>query len=372
MIEVPFLRPRLPEAAQIAPLLARIDESRRYSNFGPLNTEFEQRAVRRFFAGQGAATTVCNATLGLMLAIRAVQRPRARYAVMPSFTFAATPLAAQWCGLEPWFVDIDPHDWCADPSAVMHAVEQLGDEVAVVVTYATFGAHLNLAPYDDLMARGIPVVVDAAPCLGTHRDEHAFAANFSGPVVFSLHATKAFAIGEGGLVYSGNSACIDRVRRLSNYGFDASRSSDDLGLNAKLSEHAAAVALCTLDTFDARMQARLALYRRYLERFESTKLFARDWHVQRLDAQVAHQFMPVLVPQTMTGADVVQRLAERGIEARSYFSPACHEQPQFASCGHDGLTHTRKVASRILSLPLWEDMNDAIVDRVVDALTTLA
>ncbi len=366
-MEIPFLRPRLVELADYASLLEQIDSSRLYSNFGPLNTLFEQRVVAEHFDGVGAAATVCNATLGLMLAIEAVKRP-GRYAVMPSFTFAATPLAAQWCGLQPYFVDVEASNWCVDPIRLNEALAHLGDAIAVVVTYATFGTALDLAPYAALIDRGVPVVVDAAPALGTRWAEQGFGVGFKGPIVYSLHATKTFGIGEGGLVYSADGAIVRKVKALSNFGFDASRASTALGLNAKLSEYGAAVALATLESYSDKVVLRRSLYEEYAANFDQLGLSAAGWQFQALRGEVAHQFVPAITPSGLTSTKAITDLAVSSIEARTYFSPACHAQPQFAAAPRASLSVTDDLAVRIVSLPLWDDIGVQRIRRVCEAL----
>ena len=87
MKKIPFLRPNLVKKESIIPYLSEIEASRIYSNFGPLNTRFEQRILNEYFDNIGAITTVNNATLGLILAISQCQRPKGKYALIPSFTF---------------------------------------------------------------------------------------------------------------------------------------------------------------------------------------------------------------------------------------------------------------------------------------------
>ena len=178
--------------------LDQIDTSRIYSNYGPLNTLFEQRVLLEYFDNKGAVSTVNNATTGLILAISASKRKGGKYALMPSFTFSATPLAAVWAGLEPYFIDIREDNWCMNEDVVEDVIRELGDDVAVVIPYATFGTWLDLSYYSSLHNRGIPVVVDAAASFGTCLDRQ-FGIGFDGAIVFSFHATKAFGIGEGGL-----------------------------------------------------------------------------------------------------------------------------------------------------------------------------
>ena len=94
MKRIPFLRPNLVKKESYLDYLAQIDQSRIYSNFGPLNSLFEKNLLASLFAGKGDLLTVANATLGLMLAFAHYRRTGGRYAVMPSFTFAAAPQAA--------------------------------------------------------------------------------------------------------------------------------------------------------------------------------------------------------------------------------------------------------------------------------------
>src|ERR1700761_4061329 len=103
-MKIPFLRPAPPKLSAALGKLQEIEASGVYSNFGPQNCQFEERLIAGTFAGVGRCTTVCNATIGLILAIKAVTEKRGgRYALMPSFTFAATAHAALWAGLTPIF-----------------------------------------------------------------------------------------------------------------------------------------------------------------------------------------------------------------------------------------------------------------------------
>jgi dTDP-4-amino-4,6-dideoxygalactose transaminase len=367
MDKVPFLRPHLIEHTQYASLLAEMDRARQYTNFGPLNSRFEGRIVKEWMGGEGAASTVCNATLGLMLAISEMKRA-GRYAVMPSFTFAATPLAAQWCGLEPYFVDVDPDEWVVDTAKLRRALDELGDQAAVVVPYATCGTHMDLAPYEAMVRAGLPVVVDAAPCFGSSHGGRQFGAGFGGAVVFSFHATKAFPIGEGGLVYSGDADLIRRLKLASNYWFDGGRESQGLGLNAKLSELGAAVGLATLDRFPGVVERRKALYRDYIGRLARADLLERGWSLQQVRGEAAYQWLPLLAPDVASRDRLMRNAAARGIELRRYFVPPCHEHPQFAAAPRGDLTMTDRLGARVVSLPLWEDMTDEMLGRIVASL----
>jgi len=365
---IPFLRPDLVPLEAWEADVRSIEATHLYSNFGPLNTRLENRILAEVYRGEGALTTVSNATMGLILAISQVKRPGARYAVMPSFTFAATPLAAQWCGLEPFFLDVREGDWTLDPGQLDQALATLGDQAAVVLPYPTFGTNLDLEPYARLHRSGMPVVVDAAPCFGTEGPAGALGQGFPGMVVFSFHATKAFALGEAGMVYSADREALARVRQASNFGFGPARQATLQGLNAKLSEYTAALGLATLDAFPAKKALRQAIHGWYLEELGKAGLVRAGWAPQATQGAIPFQFMPLLCPEGVDNGTMVARLAGHGIEARTYFSPACHQQQQFMASPHLDLAFTERLSRRILSLPLSEHMTRGEVGRVVAAL----
>ncbi|TCP70689.1 dTDP-4-amino-4,6-dideoxygalactose transaminase [Baia soyae] len=348
--------------------LSQIDENRIYSNYGPLNDTFEERILQEFFEGEGAVSTVNNATIGLMLAISQCMRPNGRYALMPSFTFSATPLAAIWCGLEPYFIDIYEDEWSMNVDIVEDTLKKLGDQVAVVVPYATFGTCIDLTYYNELQKKGIPVVVDAAASFGA-RDKHGhFGKGFLGSIIYSFHATKGFGIGEGGLVYSGDEGIISNVRQAGNFGYKGSRESTLKGLNSKMSEYMAAIGLATLDVFEQKMESRKQIKQWYLEQMNKWNLFEKGWRVQNCSGQIVTQLLSILSPRDEKAHELIDRLDKQGIETRCYFSPPCHRQKQFATSNQSTMAMTECISDRIISLPFWEEMDTMLVSQIVKEL----
>ncbi|GAN77035.1 pleiotropic regulatory protein DnrJ/EryC1/StrS [Acidisphaera rubrifaciens HS-AP3] len=349
--------------------LREIEDSGTFSNFGPVNTRFEARLLAERFEGTGSVLTVNNATIGLMMAIRAAvgadPSGTRRYALMPSFTFAATAHAAIWCGLTPLFCDIDPDTWMPCLESLERLLHLYRDQIAVMVPCATFGANLDLRAYARLSAQwGIPVVVDAAASLGAlDPDGRPFAAGAPFPVVFSMHATKTFAVGEGGFVYADDPALVATLREMANFGFGQPRSATMLGINGKLSEVMALLALAKLDEFDAVLQRRgqlEALYRAQLP----------GWTFQAATGlRHAAPFVAVLPPAHVARTTAREALSRREIGSGAYFSPHLAEQPYFQSTAVAGaLRHTAAVARRIVALPIADTMTEAEVAEVCDVL----
>ena len=368
-MKIPMARPHPPRLSLAVKELQQLEGSGIYSNFGPVNTRFEQAMQQRYFAGEGACMTVCNATIGLMLAVKEAvgESAAGQYALMPSFTFAAAAHAAMWCGLTPLFCDVDPHTWAADPAAEEDLLEKYAGKVAVIMPYATFGYSIDLDRYSRLTERlGIPVVVDAAASLGTFDAQgRGFGSGFRGSIVYSMHATKSFAAGEAGLVYSADADRIARLRTMSSFGFGEPRSATMLGLNAKLSEVGALLCELRMDGYEQITLHRAELLELYRD------LLPMLTFQQPAPGIQAHQFTPALLPAHLMGerAAVRSQLAEQGVGTGAYFSPHLMEQSYFRGRAKAGLLRvTSDVAGRMLSLPLYDTMTREEVVYVAQSL----
>lgn len=379
MIRYPLIAPSPPRLADEGETLRRIEASGIYSNNGPELRAFEAAVTDRLFGGTGASLGVANATLGLMLAIRQAGGTRARgdsLALVPAMTFAATAQAAHWAGLAPLIADVDPDDWALAAAEEERLIRRHGDRIAVIVPYATFGAAIDLDRYAWLSRRhGVGIVVDAASSLGTIDDRgRGFGADAPFAIVHSMHATKTFAVGEGGLIHSGDAGLIAQLRAMAGFGFEHGRSATLPGLNAKLAELPAAMASLKLAAIDGICERRTAIEAAYRATLEE----AGNAHFELqtpLGRRRAMQFMPLLLPPALTGRrdEVAAALAARGIASGCYFSPHLGEQPWFRS---HALIEPTPVAddlsARIVSLPITDAMTPADAHHIATTLVEVA
>jgi dTDP-4-amino-4,6-dideoxygalactose transaminase len=367
---IPVARPNPPRLSEHVQELKDIEDSGIFSNFGPVNQRFEQELADTVF-GSGHCLTVCNATIGLMVAMRQVlgeDRPRQRrYALMPSFTFAAVAHAAIWNGLTPLFCDIDRQTWLPSADHEEELLKRYQDEIAIVVPYATFGNNLNLRRYEALSENfGVPVVVDAAASLGAlDADGKGFGSGFQWPVVFSMHATKTFATGEGGVIYCADAERVKTMRAMCSFGFEVPRVATLPGLNGKLSEVNALTALLQLKKFEGVVEHRRLLseaYRRYLP----------EWvHQETYGKRQSFAFQSLLLKDSLkpVRAQIVEVLRASGIGVSTYFSPHLAEQPYFSKYAvAASLAVTQDISERILTLPMFDTMTDSDVHYVVSGL----
>ena len=358
-ITLPTLCPRLPDADAIGPFLQEIDRRRWYSNFGPLNERFERELAGHFEGASGSVVTVSSATAGLSLALRAASAETGGLCIMPAWTFAATPVAAVNAGLQPYFLDVIRNPAvdgrygpsCARKSPATYlgrcrcrAVRRIGrnGRVGGILAKQT----------------GIPVIIDAAAGFDTARSHPEIVS------VISLHATKVIGVGEGGFILCGNKERAEQLRRMSNFGLDASRRSIYPGANAKLSEYAAAVGLAAFRRWPqirAGFLRKAALYRSELIKSEEDgDIFLRN------DTHASATFNVVLRTSQ-------SRRPHRPDERRRHGSAqvvvqGCHRHPAFADSKRDDLSVTDRLVETVVALPFWIDMRRAQMSAVATRL----
>jgi dTDP-4-amino-4,6-dideoxygalactose transaminase len=279
---------------------------------------------------------------------------------MPSFTFSATAHAAAWMGAAPLFADCDPADFLLDVDAAAKAgTRGAAGAVGAVVATHVFGAPCHPDEVESLgRTASVPVVFDAAHAFGaTHRGRPV--GGFGSAEVFSLSPTKPLVAGEGGLVTTHDGDLAERLRFGRDYGNPGDYDTRFAGLNARMSELHAAVALESLVELDAHLARRrelAGLYRDLLEPLPGVS-------VQRVDADAESTYkdLTIVVDETQFGVsrdDVVTCLATEGIDTRSYFSPPVHRQRAYRSLPPVDLPVTDWLAARVISLPLWRDLTD--------------
>jgi dTDP-4-amino-4,6-dideoxygalactose transaminase len=362
-----FQHPELPPTEEVLAYFERSREARWFSNGGPCASELTARLEARL-GNDTTCVLVANATLGLMAALRAACGEGGGLIVTPSYTFTATACAIRWAGFEPLFVDVDPRHWQLDPAQLDRALAERDGEIAGVLACAAFGTapppEVRTAWRELSAAHDVPLLVDSAPGFGS-LDLHGRPLGGLGDTeVFSFHATKPFAIGEGGMVATADPQLAARIASLINFGLDDARVSTEAGINAKLSELHAATGLAALDRFDGVLAARRRVAGALRQATSRCGLT-----LQAGSGGSTWQFFQALAPDAATREAVLDAARELNVEARTLHAPPLHRHPAFAAAPrHGALAVTDDLAARSLSLPLANDMTQAAVDRVAEAV----
>ncbi len=349
---IPVLRPRLMEPARFFSRLEQISGSRTYTNGGSQSAEFSARLADHFGVTEEHIVLGSSATSLLSGSARVLGGDLYH---CPSWTFTATPTALINAGCDVVFVDICETSQVANLDHVPPS-----SSVAVV---APFGASLNVGKDFN---RFSAIIIDAAASIAHPVTYDSDFVNFERLIeVYSLHATKVFGVGEGGVALARDIEVAQKLRAWTNFGFSGSRVSESIGANAKMSEFQAAIGCETFVSFDSEL-SEWQLARKMVwdveENLGLQHFFASDVHVS--------PYWVCSLPADVELLEVVETLDTAGIETRRWWGEGCHRMPAFQNFGSfSDLSNTEKVASRTLGLPFARDISEAHVNRIEIALS---
>lgn len=367
--EIPFIRPSFPVPAELAEDFEAIVQANWYTNFGPKEREFAG-ALGTYLGPDLHVATLANGTLALIAALQVTLGPgtRDRYLLMPSFTFVAVAQAAQWTGYRPWFIDIDPETWQPSIASAGAVLESSREHVAGILLPNVFGVgNPDIDAWEKLAAEWqLPIVIDSAAGFGSAYADGRPVGGRGACEIFSFHATKPFAVGEGGALVSRDPELIEMTHRFQNFGFEASRDCTQLGMNGKLQEISAAIGLRQLVGLDRRLASRRKVFDCY--RAELAQ-FGLQFQPNAEASSLC--FASVCCTSAGQKAAVLASLSEHAIQARDYYNPPLHRQKYFVSDSElqsADLPATEDICSRIVSLPVHDDMASDDVARVLAAV----
>jgi dTDP-4-amino-4,6-dideoxygalactose transaminase len=360
---LPLARPSVPDPDRVVRDVRAILESEVLTN-GPYVAEFERRAAEYLQVRHCVAVSSC--TSGLMLVLRAAGL--SGDVILPSFTFAATAHAVAWNGLRPAFVDIDPRTLTLSPATARWGT---GMRTSAILATHTYGTPCDV---DGLAAAaersGIRLFYDAAHAFGSRHDGRPVG-SFGDAEVFSLTPTKPVVAGEGGIIATNDEELAEACRLGREYAKEPDYDSRFVGLNARMSEFHAAVALNSFEGLDQRLAERNRLAERYREALGSTPGVSFP-EVRSGDFSTYKDFTILVDRQEfgVTASSLAEALTAEGIDVRRYYSPPVHRMRPYRS-GGASLPVTDEAASKVVTLPLWVGMTEDHVARVAEAMSRI-
>ena len=258
-----FIRPTLP------PLDAVIGNYRAAYEDGLITNanvvgKFEAAVAERLQVKHAVAVSSC--TSGMMMTLRALGVTGE--VIIPSFTFFATGHAARWNGLTPVFADCLPDTWNVDPADVERKITERTTALLIVHLY---GNPANVEALTKIAQRhNLKLVFDGAHAFGSmYRGRPV--GQFGDAEAFSLSPTKLLVAGEGGLVTTNDATLAKAVRTMRNYGDSGAYDPEWLGMNARMSEFNAALALTGLTDIDERIHRRNQIAQMYTDQLSSLR-----------------------------------------------------------------------------------------------------
>ena len=344
---------------------------------GAKNAELEQLVCD--ITGAQYAVALSSATAGMHLLLKALDIGPGDEVITPSMTWVSTANQIELCGATPVFVDVNRDSLMVEADMIEPLITER-TRLIVPVHYA--GASLDLAPLRQLaLKHGIPLVEDAAHAIGTGYNGQPIGA--SGTAIFSFHPIKNITTGEGGMFCTDDGQLAEKIRQLRFHGlgvdaFDRetqgrSPQAEVLtpGYKYNLPDMNAVLGigqLKRLHELNNRRTEIAALYTELLSEIDEVQPLqvpgyemTHCWHLYiiRLDIEA----------MAMNREDFMQALKERQVGSGLHFR-ATHTQKYYREKYTEtvSLPETEWNSERICSLPLYPDMTDDDVRRVVDTI----
>jgi dTDP-4-amino-4,6-dideoxygalactose transaminase len=357
-------KPFMPRLEEFCEGLSEIWENRWLTNNGPVLKRFT-RELSNYFQVE----KVClfnNGTLALQIALQGMEI--SGDVITTPFTFVATTHALYWNKLRPVFADIESKYYTLDPEKVEEAITPWTTAILAVHVY---GHPCNLNALAEIARKhNLKLIYDAAHAFGVRVGKKSIA-HFGDMSMFSFHATKLYHSIEGGMLIFKDAGLTKKLDYLKNFGFENEVEVIMPGTNAKMNEFQALMGELVLLHIDEIISKRKKLYERYRELIQDVPGIKLVPPLPK-DVEYNYAFMPIEVDKNEYGLSrdaLYEKLKEYNVFTRRYFYPIISDYPCYRRIStNDSLSMARAVASRILTLPLYFDLEVDDVERICELI----
>lgn len=349
---IPVTKPFLPPIEEYKKYLTGIWNRQWLTNMGPLASDLELKLKE--YLGLKHLLFVTNGTVALQMAIKALNL-KGEIITTP-FSFVATTSSIVWEGCIPVFVDIDKDSLNIDASKIE---ERITEKTSAILATHVYGNPCDVIAIEKIAAKhNLKVIYDGA---------HAFGVKINGKSIFqygdistcSLHATKLYHSGEGGLVITNDKEILKKLAFIRNFGFNGPEKFETLGINGKNSEFHAAMGLSNFPYLEEIHQKRKKITDYYHEKLKGLRVQIPIWHK---DASLNYAYYPVLFESKELMLKSMEHLKSHEIFTRRYFFPSLAQTLPYVK--KQNFKVTDDVAERVLCLPFYFDLSLEEVDLI--------
>lgn len=325
---------------------------------GPQTRAFEQEFAD--YCGVAHCVGCASGSDALQLALQGLGIAAGHEVIVPAFTFFATAQAVLATGARPVFADVDEATGLIDPASV---AAQISARTRAIVAVHLFGAICDMPSLARLAQRhDLRLLEDAAQAHGATQGELR-AGSFGDAAAFSFYPGKNLgAYGDAGAVVT-RSAQLDRWLRMARQ-HGSTRKFEHLfvGRNSRLDELQAAVLRVKLRRLEDWNRRRRRIAEQYdvgIRSLSATPLPATSGSARHL-----------YVVRVGDRDGVLQRMRQHGIQCAVHYPSLAAHQPALRRVGvpFGAYPAGSRLCRQVLSLPIYPEMTDGDVQRVLQAL----
>ena len=364
-----FLQPIAVTRASLPPFenfikeISIIWENHWLTNQGVLHEKFRDQ-LKGFFKTE--QVTLCvNGHLALDIAIKALKL--GGEVITTPFTFPSTTHAVVMNNLTPVFCDIKLDDYTIDEDKIEGLITP---QTSAILAVHVYGNPCNVEQLEGIARRHhLKLIFDAAHVFGVEYNRRPIS-DYGDISMFSFHATKVFNSIEGGALVYRDAGLESSLNNLKNFGITGPEDVYAIGLNAKMNEFQAAMGICNLPRLPQEFAARKKIVEIYQERL--AQIPGIKIAVEKKGVVPNYAYFPILIDEKVYGKtrnELFNQLADFNVFSRKYFYPLIPDCECYAEkFGKIGLPVARYVAERILTLPLYGELEPVAAQNICDII----
>lgn len=312
------------------------------------------------YTGAKHCITVASGTEALLIALMAIGIKAGDEVITTPFSFIATAEVIVLLGAKPVFVDIEP-DTCNINASLIEG--KITERTKAIMPVSLYGQPADMYEINAIAEKhGLVVIEDAAQSFGaTYKGKKS--CNLSTIGCTSFFPSKPLGCyGDGGAIFTSDDSLAKAMREIRVHGQSRRYVHTRIGVGGRMDTLQCAIVLAKLDRFDWEIEQRIKLGDRYNQLLQN-KLPTVTQRPGR--TSVFAQYTVFVENRDKVQAD----LKEKGIPTAVHYPVPIHLQPGYADlCCPECCPEAVKAAERVMSLPMYPDMESLTQSTIVDAL----
>jgi perosamine synthetase len=337
-------------------------ESTWISSKGRYINDFELKFAN--YIHSAYATSVCNGTVALHLALLALDIKPGDEVIVPTFTYVASVNAIAYVGATPVFVESLPKTWQMDCEDVKLKITP---KTKAILAPHIYGHPCEMDILRDICSKyQIKLVEDCAEAIGSQY-KGKLMGTFGDISAFSFFGNKTITTGEGGMVTTNSSELIERVKKLKNQGLSTLEyRHDEIGYNYRMTNICSAIGVAQLERINEIIADKIRIASVYRKVFENSGIELQGESDYVLNS---YWMCSVLIPSADRRDALRSHLSKMGIETRPLFYPV-HSMKMYAHLSDEEFPVASDISSRGINLPSYPELNNEDVTFIANLVVT--
>ena len=304
------------------------------------------------------ATSVCNGTVALHLALEALGVGHGDEVIVPTLTYIASVNTILQVGAKPIYVDSLLDTWQMDPKQIE---QRLSPRTKAVMAVHLYGQACDMEAICEICENHkLFLIEDCAEALGTRFDGR-HVGTFADAATFSFFGNKTITTGEGGMVAFKTEQHWQRAANLKNQGVSKSREywHDGLAFNYRMTNVCAAIGLAQLEQANEFLQRKRVIAEIYRKGFEGLPITV---HEEQKGTTHSFWMCCILVESECARAELREYLSRHGVETRPTFPLCCDMEHCIDQSPYPV---ARQISDTGINLPSFPALLDNEIEQII-------